>query len=574
MHKISQNTGRPRRWKIWVTSALGIVLVLILILWWRLWQGGLHIGPASANLSKIASSDSFTSSSATTSGDNAHFASGRIVILSQSNHPLIARVGPLLRDELGKLPFVTQVICLPPGGHPIDGAPLPDLVIRIDPKGIDENSSVYERTLSAKIQIHMTSGADREPNGYFDDLAPPIVSLSWKGSLEHRSTSIGDGVGAERYRLTAPHIASEISKAISAELKKLNKEHGAFPALPPPFYGTFRAAPDLDAIKQTASPPELRGPALFCHNESVWTFTDSRDSKVVFDEVESAMKAKGWTKQDSQLDNNAAYLRMSSGSRMLNVYRHRDFGLGDDAQDASQSSPQYTIHYVDRFSHEDVDAAVKSLDDSSHTELLLSLRRLLSPAMRDRLIQQLEMSTPPTADAHLYLAEHFSQSQPEKAKAHLRCAAILMTVMEDDTSSRGRVDDLSKKLHITKLNNDVPTDQTLKDLQIFRLSKTTPSQRTVELDEPVLGYSKAANGEVHLISVRVRRASDSKESPYEVAHVIGGEHGKSFGTSGGRTDPSGVWIGEGATGFNQTTIEWQAKDLGNDKFNITIKETR
>lgn len=184
---------------------------------------------------KIEANDTFSSVSASSSPDHSAFACGRLAILNQSDHLLMARIGQLLLDELKPLGYIQQIDYYPAGFSPEQGKRAPDVAINIDMDQLVESGWFASHTVEATFTVTAGNGPPGCCTFNTDHLTPPLVQFDWRGTLRHTSTTTGVNSSAAKYKLVAENIAKQIAAALAKEFGERRDKEGAIPELPQAF---------------------------------------------------------------------------------------------------------------------------------------------------------------------------------------------------------------------------------------------------------------------------------------------------------------------------------------------------
>jgi hypothetical protein len=340
----TETIPRRRSRRRWVVAILIVILCIGVLLWWRLWQGGVGIGAASANLSRIEASDNTSLVASTSSSGREIFAPRRIWVCTDgvnAQHALLKRIAPLVRDAIQAQTHGEVLL-----QDRWDGDTLPDLTIRLRLDKVDEMSGVYERRLQATVVASMGSMLVRSTHTYTDGETPPVVDGAMDATVEHSSKSVGDGVGVDRYQLTGPHIAKAVGDSLAKQLKEWSDKAVVSPAwfgkLTPPFEREDRLA----FLQRHAARRILSGRGPMVHNRTLWQWTDTTDPGVVIDEIVNELQAAGWklsTRGDAKSGD--IYVRMTQGDRVVEAFREgRSFG------EAGSKPAAFCVIYTHRIS--------------------------------------------------------------------------------------------------------------------------------------------------------------------------------------------------------------------------------
>jgi hypothetical protein len=486
-----------------------------------------------AQAGSIQSSNGFTSSSVASQSEHSSFACGHVVIQNRSDHPLLARVGQLLPDQLKSLAFIHQVDYYPAGSKPDEGGLAPDIGITLDLGKMTETGGLWSHALEATILVTAGNGPPGCRTSSFDNLTRPLVELDWSGTLQHTSTTKGVSSSAAKYKLAAEDIAKQIGASLAKEFKERRDKEGAAPEFPQAFYPPYR--------KSAPFPPAALGDielvtsrhGLMNHNETLWRVAADPTPAAVFDRLERLLKAAGWKTEDVTREGDLRHLRMRQEAQVLLAYVPA--GLGR-APGAPPQASTLCVYYVDRMTEREIQAAIdEALAQNVPVDILVRFERLWSADQRSRMLKALESHPPRTPQVALTLANLYHRlKQDEKARGELVRAHALLRTIADPSTLESKVRSLAKELGDEKLVERPIEPATLEGLGFVELkpgSQVAPQD--VGLEEPVTFFARLPGGQVKTISLWVvRSSSKTGEASYQLGFLEVAEHGRSW-TAGG-----------------------------------------
>ncbi|NLX20081.1 MAG: hypothetical protein GXY55_00215 [Phycisphaerae bacterium] len=285
-------------------------------------EGGSGRAGLSLNASVLSAESNSTSVSSVSSGFQAALMCGHLTLLNLSDHPLMHGVGEDLAHRLGELPAVRKVDYFPANSSPPPGSRRPDLLLTLDLGTIDETTLPAYRQLEAEVRVNVTS--DVWPGNRthtFTPATPPVISLNWTLTLQHRSRTVGYESANARRRVASQNIAEEVGGSLGKQLDQWQEEHGLLQELPEGFYGPYREARDVPFADEPACRQMLSLSGLFEHNRTIWLIEDPRETPVVIDELRRKLEATGWTtRSQSPASGEVTDLRLRQGDRALEIF--------------------------------------------------------------------------------------------------------------------------------------------------------------------------------------------------------------------------------------------------------------
>ncbi|MHB1036142.1 MAG: hypothetical protein ACYC0Y_15990 [Pirellulales bacterium] len=481
---------------------------------------------------KINANNTFSASSVTARSDHSGFACARLVILNRSDHLLMARIGPLLLDELKPLGYIRQIDYYPAGFSPERGNLTADVTIIMDMEQLAESSGPASHTVEATFTV--TAG-NRPPgcrSSSIDSLTPPLVQFDWSGRLHHTSTTTGLSSSAAKYKLVAENVAKQIAQTLTKEFRERQEKEGALPELPRAFYPAYREPPTLP-LEEFGSPQVVTSShGLMNHNETFWRLPINRPAADLLGEMQQRLEATGWKTRSRSKAPAQDYLRMARNDAALVIYAPSP---RETPPSSSPKEPILYVHYVDRMTQNEMRSAIdESLAKGVSTDVLIRFQRQWSQDQSSRILQLLRSRPVRTPQTSIALANLYHQlKQDDNARAELLHACALLRTVAQYSDLQGKVRSLAKDLGDEKLAEKPLEPRVLDELGFVELKPgTRAASREIGVDEPVHFYARTADGSLRTISLRVIKSPANDSGAYQLAFVDANKDGRSWGTGG------------------------------------------
>jgi len=507
-----------------------------------------------AQAAKTTANNNFGSSVVVTHSGPVRFACRRMAVLNRSDHLLMARVGQRLADQLKELDYLDQLDYFP-AGHGIEpGQQAPDVLIALDLAALSETGHLTGHKLEAKIVVWMGDRPFHSDHFFGGEPRPPLMDFRWNGTLEHRSTTEGFTSSAARYKQPAEDIAKQVAGRLAKQFEEWRKKEEPLPRLPEAFYPAYRQAPALPLGQGCELELAASWHGLLSHNETFWRLRTDRDPAAVLTEIEKRMAGSGWKRRDSSNDPKRPYLRMDRDAAAVEIFSGREgapggfFGAlpGESDPGPSPGGQELQVHYVDRITRPELDAAIdETLTREPSAEVLGLFADQWNARQRQKALEWLRSHRPGTPRAWLLLAGlHRQRGEAAQARdALLRAQALVYATLGDAGMLAGELRDLARQLGDEKLVERPPEQRLLAELGFVELKPPAAAgpepaailpPREIAPDEPVNFFAVAAGGKLMTFSIRVVSPGSAQGGTSH--HVAFVEHreggGRSWGTGG------------------------------------------
>lgn len=569
--------GSRKRTNLVIAAVLLAAVGCLAMTWHLTWQGGVALGPLHLRADAINFQSTLTSTATSFSSDQARADSRRIVVLDEDGSPLSQKITAAVAEELRKC-FCVQEIDV--GGKQIRrGQQLPGLTIRLRLERIEESDGFLERKLKVRLLGVLCTGAALGPCGYHEGGFGPQFEGQWDFGLNHESTSRGDGVGGDRYRLTGREIGKRFGETLRKTIEEWVQKQGAAPQMPAEFFGPFRENDDLNFLREQGAVEIVAGTSLLTHLDSAWRWSDSRPPQEVIEKLIETLQGRGWrvlSKSEHGKGSGPAYAWLQTGDKYLNAFEERNpfaatFVPSDGASKSPPAAGVFWVHYRDRFSSDERQKAVATLlSPPGRIREAGRFINLMSAEQLQQYFAQIETSKSATADDWLCLTQYHRTKDRDKAAKELRRAVVLTALDENAANLRSRAEDLAKKLGDMSIVKRKIADRELAELEIPVLDK--PIERDVDVDEPVVGWATCDKQPYFAQASVVRLGGREFQFRYRLGAATGS--GASSGKQSGVADPSGMWHAETNNGYNQFSVRMQAKQIGPERFRVRLEKSR
>jgi hypothetical protein len=469
---------------------------------------------------------------------NLRLAPCAVLLIGDSPHPLLKRIGTLLAEQLKESGWIEQLDISQPGAMPLAGAQSPDLFVRVELADF-KTEGIVTKTTRASVKGSFGNAPWQSSHYIRDSTTAPLVHLGWDGTLESQSTFTG--VRTEPYAALAQSIATQFSNAISNELAKLSTKFPSLPSLPGEFYGPYQPAPDFPFLKDFKAQREISCYGLFTHNQTYWTFHLQPDPVPQLQQIVSQLEADGWKSSDRSLSNTTSYfMRLRKKDSTLEFFRaQRDHGTAHSAA-KSDVPVQFVAHYRQPFSPDERHAALQQLlSKETPVETLLAFASSFSPEQRREFHTLLERTRPTSAWVGLTLAENYlNRKETNSALRMLLYAKALSASLNDNSSVSSRIEQLAKKLSPQeKLQLEVTPD-VCRELDFIEISKALQNFSVErQIGQPLLMYGPTTGGlEILALTISPERQGNY---PWTLARASQGT--RSWSSSSSHISPGGTW---------------------------------
>jgi len=526
--------------------------------------------------------DRMNSSSTSFSSDHTRLACRRLLLVNRSSHALMERAGMEIQKLLVQLPFIEQVVYLPAGQKMPEGGLAPDITVLLEMPRIKETRFPLYRGITATVLATAGSTPYQSGSHYSDQTTPPPLEFEWRANLSHRSNVRGYESAGAKYKLVANDIAGQIGKALSKQLTDWIEKYGLMPEMPDFLYGTYRKPPDMAFLPREAIECVQSCRALMRHNQTVWRFTENRDTSVVLASIKSQMESEGWKDRDSQTSGTELRLvRMKRDTERLVVFRQQRDGIEGEWITTRQNEPEakmpVVVHYENLFSDEETEKAMRALlDSSAPVETVMLFDRFLTRgSLENRYFEMLEKCPLASVSGNITLAENYQRhGEKDKARQALLRAIALLRTEENHGNYDGRIKDLARRLEEEKLTAEPVPVGIYRDLGfIEQTSASATVEREVALGEPLVLYDK--ENPLRTLSIRIKRAvgADKKNGLFALHWIEAGRNDRSWGNRGGLVGGDGRWSASEVRRLgNGPVCNIRAESLAaKDRFRIRIE---
>lgn len=530
-------------WKIALMISAAVLVAGAATTWYLLWQGGMHSKLANADASWIESNNSTSSSMSSSSFNDARMEWSRIAVIDESGHAFGKRVTELLIEDLKQAPGVKEVMR--------DVQPdqqLPSLTIRVSLPEFTENDSLLKRNIDARIHVEMGNVPKSRAPGYSSSGDPPLMDMQWKVDLDHHSKSLGDGLGADKYRLSAKDAASQISKQIRENFEKWIKDPGELFELPPEFFGPFVPVKEVSVIVARKMKCLSSGYRMMMHNESTYEWIEAGDPREIIKRIADDIVKEGWRQTDispREKDQvfSQVYVRMMRDDRRVTISCETQDHMKADDVTLKSRKDRYRLVYQHQFSSEEKAAAIQKLIDAGEIRKAMHFYHCMPEGQKNGMDAWIE--THPTMNLRAAIDTLWRyQGNPAKAEKLLNKYNTLARLSPND-NTRSRREEEAKKLGV-KLPQDYDAlkETDMQEIDAIKLDGQEKIERTIEIENPLVAYRIYPDGKVKALVIQISEA-DPRDRKLYVAYIEGG--GKSM-MSTPFYEQNGKYHAEGADG--------------------------
>jgi hypothetical protein len=496
-------------------------------------------GGASLDAGKTETQSSMSSSSTLSSSDGATFSSRHVqLLIGDSPHPLLKRIGILLAEQLKESGWIEQLDITQPGAMPAEGAESPDLFVRIELADL-KTEGIVTKTTRTIVEGSFGNAPWQSSHYIRDSTTAPLVHLGWDGTLESQTTFTG--VRTDPYAALAQSIASQFSKAISNELAKLSTKFPPLPRLPDDFYGPYQPPPDFPFLNELKARRETSSYGLFTHNQTYWTFHLAPDPVPQLQQIVSQLEADGWKSSDRSLTNTTSYfVRLRKKDLTLELFRaQRDHGI-DNSAAKGEAPVKFVAHYRQPFSPDERHGALQQLlSNETPVETLLAFASSFSSVQRREFHALLEKTRPTSAWVGLTLAESYlNRKETNSALRMLLYTKALSASLNDSSSVNSRIEQLAKKLSPQeKLQLEVTPD-VCRELGFIEIAETPGTfELERQIRQPLLMFGPTTRG-LEILSLTI---SPERQGNYPWTLAQASQGTRSWSSSNSRISPGGTW---------------------------------
>ncbi|MDI6448734.1 PLD nuclease N-terminal domain-containing protein [Anaerobaca lacustris] len=535
--------------------------------------------PAEAHLAVIEASNNTNTFSSTSSGDNSRLACRHMAVIVEGDHPLLHRIGAKLTERLGEIPAVETVELHRDGAFPTDGRRAPDVFVRLVVGNLKETALPYSLKLSAEIGAEIGRAPLHSTHYYQDTHTPPRLNFSLR--IEMRHTSSTTGYESVRYTMAAGNIAKDLGEQIAKTLGQWRDKHGLLPELPDDFYGSYGANELPEPLKALAPVPLCSYSGLLTHNETFYQFALAGEVVETIKDMRDAMVASGWKELTSDLESSSINLRFRKDDRQMQIFqlRRREPSRGTVVRTTSSRENSTTLFGVADVLHFGYDERRAVLDGllvaPVSMERLMLFERMFDKEQQERWLDILEEQPPRDALTQIRLAEMYEhRDRKEQAAAALVRAKALLWAARDDSTLKGRIKRLAKKLGDESLIDDPPAPGDFRDAGFVEVLPGETVELEAGIDEPMVVFCFDGEGEPVVSAVTVRR-SDNEDDRFIVEHFQRQKHGSGWGSHGGFGVHGGPWQGLVRQSRQNVSVVWKIGQIATQErftMNVAIEE--
>jgi len=522
---------------------------------------------------------SLSTTTASSSSGSARFACQTIVILNESDHPLIARSALQMIEPLKKLSYVDRIDYLPRGEKLETGRLAPDVCIRLSLHKIDESNLLVRRSVDAQVVAHASSSWVSSRHHHHDRLTPPRLNFQWTGRLQHQSKSRGVASSAARYTEAAKSIGKELGKSLVKQFDKFREEYGPMPDLPADFYPPYREPQPLQFLKRYDTHLLSSWHGLMNHNETFWEMEVPGHAGDNISQIAREMESAGW-KASSRGNERSPYARFTKEDVVVEVFP-KDTDPSFPGPVVATTPPEHEggprrsvlyVQYVDHVSREELARAVdKILTEGTPIQVLLTFRTTWSREQRQRALEILEERNPSEPEAWVTLAELYGDEQKERARNAVLRAHVLTRTVKEPGDVTGRIKRQAKKLGIEDIADETVPESMLRELGFIEVRPgLKPVETKVGVSEPATFFMRTDKGLVTTTARVVRKSLPEGKASYVLQLVS--ERGGARSWSEGGTVRENSPVARGSSYGDDRRCEVVVNKIsGKERFRVTAK---
>ncbi len=503
----------------------------------------------SAHAATIEARNNTSSTTVSSSSDNARLACRRVAVIAEGGHALDSLIGSALREVLAGMPFVEEAVLFTEGRFPPDGELRPDVFVLVAARNVRVTPVPYAVTLRAEIDVSAGSSPWRGTASYHDGRDPPVLDFHWEGTVRHESKTVG--YESLRHGLAARNIAGEIGEGLGKAFTKWREKYGVPRDVPEGLYGAYRAAKLPEPLRKIGARRLCSYRGLLTHGETYWRLRVGKKGLAeLLERLSKELEAGGWR----ELSCGKRNLRMEHGPARIHVYRPSErVRTGWVVNSGEASEPQTTLYVRlrERFGPEERRAALERLlAEPAPTDALLFFSRLFDDDQRLRMYNLLERRPWRSLPAQVQLIHHYlGRKEHDKAQAGIRRGRALLWGLWDAGPFQAKLDGLAKKL-AEALGDEKAKKAAPPTAEDFRAAGFHEIDANTQAFELEVGPGQAAlllyegEGErLRTLNLRViRLESEPYRTPYVWEWVENhGRGSRSRATEAGRVGTDGKW---------------------------------
>lgn len=410
----------------------------------------------SAHAGSLKSNNSLTTGTVTTHSSPGFFGARSLVILNQSDHLLMRRVGDGLLQFLREKSQFDRIDYFPYGHLPEVGQKSPDLFVVLKLAELTE-SGLLGTDLRAKIRFTLGTSLVTSNHSVSNSYSPPTLSLFSNSVVDHKSTMIGVTSSAARFSLQGLDIAKEIGETVVETVENSCRKYDVSPDFSESLYPSWNDSPELKFLDDRDAIPLTSMRGLCCHNETFWLLPAVSDAKSLLEQVHSELSGEDWKGDMSDsAQGKSVNLRMTKGPEMMEVFHvPSQESVGSSVtirmrNQIDQEDPGIPIYvrYRHAMAAEERQVALDEMLTASKPNMkqLIALIRLGTHEQRQRLQAMIQESPPRLPGAWILLAQEYSsQKKTTELEEALRNAYMLSRCQHDDSKVNDVIRNLCRK---------------------------------------------------------------------------------------------------------------------------------
>lgn len=503
---------------------------------------GLHFA---GHTGKLNSRNNTSKGVATSSSPPGYLSIRSVIVMNDSDHLLLKRVGEELVAQLRDDEHIDRLDYYPVGHMPKIGAAAPDFFITL---GLDavKHSGTLGHTLDATVNATIGTTLTRGNSSTHDHLTPPTVEINGTISIEHHSEFTGVETSASKYVLQGKDIATQLVKSINDTLQDTRDDSELMPELPDAFYPEWREAPEFDFL-DTYEAERLTGfHQLMSRNESFWKLRPVDDPIGVLMGIQDELRERGW-KGGGKDEPKTNYIRMTHDAQVIEVFEPAKRGHArsrvtitfGEQKPAPIPKVQLYARFDDRMTREELTQALQEMLTSGDADagLLLGLHRYARHDLSEQIVAAAKANPRLSTNSLIALANIYAIRKDATEVTQILNRLHHLTYVTMDT----REIDKETKKHIKKLKLDKAEIEKIDRAVFDELGflavdpNAMPYEVTMNAGESARLLFSGDDEEFAVLTVDVERVNSSTELPTHSVRVAQGgpRHGRSSSFSSG-----------------------------------------
>ena len=463
-----------------------------------------------------------TTTASSSSGD-ARFDCGRVVVINESNHPLVALAAMEMIERLKNIPYVKRIGYLPPDSGPEKERRAPGVCIRLNLSHIDESNLLIRRTLQARVLATACSSWVKSRHSYHDHLTPPRLSFHWQGRLQHELKAHGLASSAARYIQPAKEIGRELGKSLAGQFDKFYDKYGPMPDLPAEFYPAYRQPGPLPFLEDYDVEMLCSWHGLMNHNQTFWELEVPGHAEDAIQHIVDETEGSAWSVSNRGSED-SPYLRLTDNSVVVEVFPKDTepswpgpvVATRPPHEEGEPARSILYVRYLDRIDREELARAVdETLTEDTPLPTMLTFRSTWTEEQRQRAMEIVQESSPREPRAWITLAELYGDEQKDRARDALLRAHVLGRTVKEKGDLESRIRRLAKKLGIEDISDEPVPESLLRKLGFIEVKQGAGAVEVeVGVDEPVSCFFHTEKGLVTTTARVVTRPTSDGEMSY------------------------------------------------------------